>query len=317
MPGPLKLRPAALLLSLALTVLALFLLSRFVDLSAIPAQLATTEWRWLGVIAGGGILLGLFANSHKWWLVMRARGLPIRYREVLFLRAASSPVAVLMPFKTGEALPLLYLRRRHEIPVATALGTILFDKVISMMALLLLGLVGGFRSDALPLWIPVLGALAVLITLIPGVPDAVVRLLHLDRTRLGAPLAELLFCFREIGFRTRTGLVLYAVAIQTGVAALLTLTLISQSVEPPFDQALFLSAVVILVANLPLTVAGLGTREAMYLILFAQWGTPEQLVAASAVFMSLEVLLPLLAGAILLQPLLHRLVLGRERPGEE
>jgi len=313
-PRPLVPRPVALAISVTLTALALFLLSRFVDLTAIPAQLATTQWHWVAIIAAGGITLGLFGLCHKWWLVLRARGVRIRYRDVLFLRVGTSPVSVLMPFKTGEALPVLYLYRRHRIPISTAAGTILFDKATSVMALLLLGLVGGLRSEVLPVWIPALGALAGLAALIPGVADFCVRLVRLDRTRLAEPIAELLGCFRELSLRARVGLVLYAVAIQCGMSVLLTLSLYSQSVEPPMDQALFLAAVAILVANLPLTVAGLGTREAMFLLLFGQWGTPEQLVGASALFMLLEVALPILGGAFLLQPLLHRLVLGQAPP---
>ena len=308
---PAMLRLLPLLVSLMLTGVALLLLSYFVELERIPAQLAETEPHWFAIIGGCGILLGLFGLGHKWWMVLRTRAPAIRYRDVLFLRAGSSPLLSLMPFKTGELVPAMYLQRRYGVPVARVLGTILFDKATTVLALLLLGVVAGLRSDALPLWVPTLAGLCVLAILIPGVPGAAVRLIRLDRTRLAGPLHELLACFDSFSLAARVGLVLYGMALQLGVAALLTLSLYAQGSQPPWDQALFLGPLVILVANLHLTVAGVGTRDAMILLLFAQWGTPEQLVGAATLFLILEVILPVVLGAVFLQPLLYRMVAGR------
>jgi len=309
-------RVGSVVASTLLTALAVFLLSLFVDVDAIPAQIAATDRTWFAVAVLLAVGFGLFATIHKWWLVLRVHAPSVRLREALFLRLGAAPLVVLMPLRSGEAGTLIYLRRRHGTPYSIAVGTLLFDRAINLGALLLLGLVGALISDVLPVWIPALGLGLVALAFVPGLPDAVLRVLRLDRTRLAQPLGNMLVCFRSTPPRVLAGLVLYGLLAQLGMSALFATCFLAYGVPVPWLEALFLLAVVAIASNVQVTVGGVGTREAVLLLLFGTLAPAERLVAASALFMTLESFLPALIGAALMLPFFHRMLVGARPPAD-
>jgi hypothetical protein len=301
------------LISVALTGVAFALLSRFVDLARVPARLAATDLRFLPIILVASAAIDSLGTTLRWWLVLRTRAPTVRYADALFVRMGSWTFLALMPLSSGEFVPALYLRRRHGVPALTTLGTVLFDKTITVLALLLLATVGAYRSGLFPCWIPAAGVVLFLFGLIPGVADGMLNLTRLNRTRLAAPISELFACFRSIHPARSAGILAYSVFLQLSIAGVFALYLASQSVTVPLDQTLFLVPSVDLVANLPLTVAGAGTRDAVAALLFSGWALPEHIVGASLLFLLVEMLLALLATLFFLPALLRRLVRHAEK----
>ncbi|MBW2277728.1 MAG: flippase-like domain-containing protein [Deltaproteobacteria bacterium] len=304
-------RVGSVVASTLLTGLAIYLLSQFVDLRAIPKQIIATDRLFFGVALALAVVFGLFATIHKWWLVLRVHAPSVKLREALFLRLGAAPLVVLMPLRSGEISTLLYLRRRHGTPYSIAIGTLLFDRAINLGSLLLLALVGALISDILPVWIPVLGLVLVALAFVPGLPDAVIRVLRLDRTRFAQPLANMLVCFRTTPPRMLALLALYGLVAQLGMSALFATCFLAYGVAIPWVEAVFLLAMVAIASNVQITVGGVGTREAVLLLLFAGLASEEQLVSASALFMTLESFLPALVGAVLMLPFFHRMLVGK------
>ena len=298
-----RLLPA--LTSIALTGAAFAILSHFVDLAAVPARLAATDLRFLPAILVSSAAIGSLGLTLRWWLVLRTRAPSVRYSDALFARVGSWPLLALMPLMSGEIVPALYLKRRHDVSALTTVGTVLYDKTLTVLSLLLLATVGAYRSGVFPFWIPAAGVVMFALGLLPGVADGAVKLTRLDRTRLAEPIAELFACFRSIPPSRSACLLAYTVLLHLCMAGVFALCLASQSVTVPLDQVLFLVPVVDLVANLPLTVGGAGTRDAMAALLFSRWAPPEQIVSATLLFLLVDMLQVLLATLFLLRPLLR------------
>jgi hypothetical protein len=68
--------------------------------------------------------------------------------------------------------------------------------------------------------------------------------------------------------------------------------------------------VVVLLSNIPLTIAGLGTREAAIIFLFSKYGSQELLLTSAILISFIEHILPTAIGLIFLSPFIKNTLHG-------
>jgi len=78
--------------------------------------------------------------------------------------------------------------------------------------------------------------------------------------------------------------------------------------EVPYGVVAVLGAVVMLAGELPITVLGLGVREAAVLVLFSKYAPPEKLVAAGVLFSLVEYVYPNMIGLFFTKKFLVKMV---------
>jgi uncharacterized membrane protein YbhN (UPF0104 family) len=111
---------------------------------------------------------------------------------------------------------------------------------------------------------------------------------------------------RLLGGRRRW-IVSYSLVLWLAHLFQLWLFTVALSMRIPFTVSASLSAVALMVGQLPFTFAGLGARDVALVVLLARYTTPE-LAAAMGVLMSTRGLLPPLMGLPIMRPYLSSAV---------
>lgn len=188
----------------------------------------------------------------------------------------------------GDFFRAYYLAKREDRGMSTTLTSTLVDRVSGLSALLVIGCVSVLvypirvRGQSLaPLLILLMGVFVTgIVTLFhPGSHRLMGRLLH----RFGLSRLEERF---ELVYRGLTQLrgslqtILIVVAaslvVQFAVIVSMWLAALSIGIAAPFHLFLIFIPLVNLSVALPLTINGMGLREAVYYLLFSQVGVPVE-----------------------------------------
>lgn len=92
----------------------------------------------LGVFIGQGIML--FVPLVRWWLLLRTQGLPIPLGEAIRISLMGAFTNLFVPGGLGiDGLRLLYLRRFHREQWVAGTSSVILDRALGVVALLMLG----------------------------------------------------------------------------------------------------------------------------------------------------------------------------------
>ncbi|MCB9160563.1 MAG: flippase-like domain-containing protein [Caldilineaceae bacterium] len=254
------------------------------------------DWRVLALAA----LIhysGFAVRGHRWQLLLRSTGHRLRYVYVTALLLAGWFVSALLPARAGDLLRIGVLRLPDgpaaPVPVADGLGSIVMERVLDILAILLLGAAFGFfvLRTRLPGWVltayvvagGVLLALGAALLLAP-------RLLDWLRTWSGHTLWQ-----KALDFAGQVVVSLRALAQRPAIAALalgeslyiwlcdglllwLVIRALGQTV--PLGAAAFVALTVDIFAAVPITPGGVGQIETAYAALLALLALPAVNIAA-------------------------------------
>ncbi|MDM7917303.1 MAG: lysylphosphatidylglycerol synthase transmembrane domain-containing protein [Candidatus Eisenbacteria bacterium] len=260
------------------TLLVFYLLFRNVSFSRVFELLGSAR---LAPLIAGLLLTATFPvfSAWRWQRMMDALGHPIPGRQAFSLIMACNTLAVFTPSKGSDLAKAYFLRGRA--PVSTVLGSVLAERLLDVLTLLAFCLAGswmrGWNTLALAsggLFVLGLAGTVALLTIRLPVPrklrPKVDRLLQALRLLLGRPalLAPVLLLTLANWL---------ASVVQTW------LFYVSLRGPTPFGPVLAALPAAIFVGLLPVTLAGMGTRDAALIRLMAP-------VSASAVSLGVGIL---------------------------
>ena len=253
--------------------LIVWLLSR-INLAQTAQLLLQADWRWLLL----ALLLTCalpFTSVYRWLGVLRAQAtqlpFPVALRAVMMANVLNS----FLPSKSGDVAKAVYLREYGGLSKGT--GTVILERLVDLGVLGALGLLGLLVNGTL--WGLVAGA-----ALLGGVLVVflVVTLLPVERLPLPAKVTHVLTDLRTV---FRSWVRHPAAIVQTLVGSILTWSLGGLTVYAlaqafgtglglGFAYAIFPLA--ILAGLVPVTVSGIGTRDAAFVALLSTQMTSEQ-----------------------------------------
>ncbi|MCC6455602.1 MAG: flippase-like domain-containing protein [Caldilineaceae bacterium] len=319
--APLRLDARRLIVLGLLAAATIALLLTLGDGQSTLSTLAQAHWHWLvlaALIHYGGFAL----RGHRWQLLLGTLGYRLGYLYTTGLLLAGWFVSALLPARAGDAFRVFALRMppatQPAVPVAPALGTIVLERALDILAILLLsaGFSMGVLQGRVPGWLLGVYATALVLVLILGGILLATPLL-LERLR---PLSARPLWHKALEFITQIAGTLHQLAQHPGVAVVaigeslliwlcdgLLLWLVVLSLGQPFTlgSAGFVALTVDIFAAVPLTPGGMGQIETAYaalLALIAHPGLhiPAVVLATRAIsywsFLILSGLVTLLAG---------------------
>lgn len=123
--------------SLLLAAVLLYFAFRNVDFAEFLAKAKTVDYFW--VLASIALsLIAYFARAYRWNILLRPMGYPN-------LSLARTTAAVLVGYLANLALPRLgeitrcgMLKKSDDVPVSSALGTVITERIIDLLCLVLL-----------------------------------------------------------------------------------------------------------------------------------------------------------------------------------
>jgi hypothetical protein len=265
---------------LALTALVLGLLLARFDAEAVGRALARLPAEaWLGAAALTALLP--LTMTTRWHIVLGATGVAVPWRRCFVIMLGVHPISVVSPARLGDALRAYGLRRRGA--GATALGGIVAERALDIAVLALAAALAGLSQGR--------GEVALLAGLVVLVLVAVLALTgRADRLPLRAGWRGALGRFAGAAdvFRRRPGVL----AAATGITLLhwaltmllVTLLLRGVGADVGLVQVTAAMPIAIFVGLLPITFAGIGTRDAALAVLLAGQAAPAEALAAGLLY---------------------------------
>ena len=311
MPSPPPARRGGLRVgvSVVVTVVLGALVVHQVGARQLGEALAGASWPWLAAVIGISLVIHVGIAGAKWWYVLGALGPTIPLREAIWLRLAEGPVRFLLPLKSGEITKAVYLRRAREIPFEVGLASVLVDKATNILVVLAVAVAG-------LAWMPLglgpvglaIGLLAAPFVLSSTLQEACRPLARRAPGRLGRFADDLLGALVGMGGREKVAILALAGILLGAQMLNCAACLAAVGVRPPAAALAFGVPLVVLIANVPVTISGIGLRELGFLYVFAAWGAGERLVAAGLLLSTFGPVLVALVGVPFVGGLVERTV---------
>jgi glycosyltransferase 2 family protein len=253
------------------------------------AALAGARAGWVGAAFAAALGCVLLA-AVRWGLVLSAMGYNLGYRRTLSVVLSAWPLVVVTPSRTNEFLRALAVRK--QVPLASGAGSVLAEKAVDVFVLLALACAGAVLHG---FWL--LGAfmgLGMLLEL--GVVWAVMK----NRQRLGRlPLfrthmqriEQLFSAFGALGRAPQklAALGVVSLSIRVFAVAVTYALLVAVGAHVGWLDTLTLWPVATLVGLIPVTVAGMGTRDGAFIYLLRAGGVALDKPAVLAATMGYSV----------------------------
>lgn len=293
-------------ISVAVTGILLFFIFRKIEPGAVLHHLEAARPIPLIPALAVSFITNCLLATFKWRFIVSRLGLTLTFREAFLIKMGSNPLKSLLPFRSGEASRVIYLKRRYNFPAAHGTASILIELFLNILIFLLLIVAGGliFRISLDGFLYIIAGGLGsvILIGLIASrtTPRRWVRdlLYKIPNPRLRGGLETFFTLHRFFSFCQIGLLLLYSLFIQFG--KLLTFYFITGSFGitlPPVAYFVILPFS-ILISTIPVTFLGIGLREGSLIELIPRYSLlPASAVLGPAlIFSVVEYLFPAALG---------------------
>lgn len=272
-----QLRGAALLV---LTAAIFALLFRQIDVTTVLTVLGTLSARaWL--VAFLLTLTFPVLSALRWRLTLRAIGHQVPFRRCLTIILGVSPVSAIAPSKAGDLLKAISFR--GEIGILEVSGTVLVERALDVIVLAALATGGALlvgQALIAKLAALIAGAGVVTLLLVPVLAPSVRR--PALRDKLHRALAVV------TGLRARpataVGVVAYTVANWLASVAQTAVLLEAVGARTPFALTLAVLPIAIFIGLIPVTLGGMGTRDAALVGLLAPTASAPQALAVGLLY---------------------------------
>lgn len=268
------------ILLIAATAVIFALLFRRIDLTAVGRSLAGIPPRaWLSAL----LLTVTFPilSALRWRLTLRALGYRVSFSRCLTIILGVSPVSAIAPSKAGDLLKAISFR--GQLSTLEVAGSVLTERALDIILLSAFSFLGGFfirqglitRASA---FVAASGLVALLL-----LPSAVASI---RRPGLRGKLERVV---RILGaLRSQPALLLAVVALTTLnwlasiVQTHVLLTAVGAGV--PFLATVAVLPMAIFIGLVPITIGGMGTRDAALVTLLAPWASAPQALTVGLLY---------------------------------
>jgi uncharacterized protein (TIRG00374 family) len=273
-------------------------------------QTAHLEWVALGVAAYAG---GQWLSAWRWWLLLRPVSLAVPYLRVVAFYFIGMFFNIFLPtIVGGDAVKAILLSRETGAP-ARATMSVFMERNVGLFALLAIATAAAFVAppvdvrgfNLLQLTLLVFAGFIAANIVLASRPayrlvDYLVAMTPLARIRSrAASLYEAIVPYREARWR---GVVVAATAqsflFQAVVILVVFLNANALGIRVPVAALAVFVPLISLAGMLPISVNGLGIREALYLLLFGRIGVPADAAVSMALLYFAVTLAASLPGGI-------------------
>jgi uncharacterized protein (TIRG00374 family) len=304
---PLLIRVARVLV----TGLVLVILAGSVDVRATLSAFLGADVRWL-LLAIPTILLIRLLMAVRWWLILSAYGLPVDLWKITKLIFVSSSLGSVLPAGIGQDLLRGYHIVRTHGRVSQVSASIIVDRALGVFSMALVAALAGIVAvglleppPALRLAAVSAGALLLGLAAAYGFRRRLRRWCRFDDTRLPGKLAEGLNALSASIFAdsvdSRVLVSTLALSVLVQLTRTVAFVLVFTALGADTDSLYYFVAIpmMFLLLQLPISLGGLGVREAALVVLFRDTALgPEISVAGGLLFQCLQ-LVALVPGLVL------------------
>jgi len=278
-----------------------YFLFRRIDLHKVGQTLRHADPRLLAVAASFTLWMPVL-SALRWRRMLSALGYDVSFGDCFCMIMAAWPMGTITPSKTGDLIKAYYLKDR--LPVSPVLGSVLAERTMDVLVLLVLALSGCLLFQRWSLAAVAGGALAASLALIG-------LLLYL---RIPVPerfQSKVEPMLRTLRLLTRSPALLGWVVLFTVLnwfASILQMVFayLALGARVPVLYAAGALPLAIFVGLLPLTLSGMGTRDSAIIFLFARYASSDISLGVGIIYSLLGYWIPSIIGLPFLQRALPR-----------
>ena len=301
----------------------IFLLYRRVNLAEF-VDVFTTLRAWPLIILFALLFFNTAISALKWKMLLKADGIDIPWSTLTASYLVGTFFNMFLPSNIGGDAYRVYDVARFSKRTAHSFASVLADRLSGFVALVIFGVgfgLAGLRllPDAEVLWVPVVGMVALFLIIGTLFQQGLIRWSfdHTPLARLGKLRS---FSFKLLDsvnqYRKAPGLFLRIMLVsflfQFTVITCIYLLALGLDFDIPFFYFCVFVPFVSLMEALPISIFGLGIRDASYVFFFTRVDLPEvQALTLALAYVVVSLLYALSGGVIfMLRP-------GRREPGSE
>jgi uncharacterized membrane protein YbhN (UPF0104 family) len=282
---------------------AYLLMSGKVDIHAAIAAMSDFSL-WFFLAAMGLQVVQVAICAIRWQMVLRAIGAHLPFLRAAELFSIGNFFGQILPGAVGGDAIRMLATRRAGIDLAAAINSVMLERAATVFALVLLTTLAepallDRLTDAPAVWLfPALtvGAIAGLIvqSQLDRAPES------WKRFRIVRGFGLLAADTRKTFFRPKSGLPLMGIALLGHVNLAMVVWVLALGLGAPVTlvDCLVLVPPVVLVATLPISIAGWGAREVAMVTVFGLIGVPSPQATALSVLFGLATLATALPGGL-------------------
>ena len=315
-PAGFRWRPrGASLFSLALSAVILAALYRSIDVRLIVRDLRSVDKSWLAISIGMIVPITVL-RAIRFYLVA-PRGTMRGIGEALRLTLVSSAANVFLPAKSGDLIKSYFLANGRWASVGVSVAVVVYERLCDLVGLITWCALGWViaRPDVSgvpPLLWPALGIFGALCGVmisseqVARLGSALVARVLAGRWQRVQTLADgWPALFRALG-RRRVSVILMSLLLWLVHVIQIWMFTVTLAIRIPFTVCVSLTAVALMVGQLPFAFAGLGARDVALVVLMRGYVRPES-AAALGLLIATRNLLPPLAALAIVRPYVARL----------
>jgi glycosyltransferase 2 family protein len=268
-------------LKVAISIAMLYLAFRLVNFSALQDRLTRLDFKW---IAAALLILSLqfVLGSLRWYRIAKACGSDLDQTHALIYTFIGAFFNQVTPSTVGGDAVRIWLMARRTHNWKSAIYSVFIDRVVGLIWLALIVLVCLPWSLAL-IQNPI-GRIALILIGVCSVagPLALFAISHIGQTwlhhwRYTRHLAELAAIVWKVFVTVRVGGAIGVISVALQLMNVLVAWLCAKAIGSPLDliNALLLIPPVILIAAVPVSIAGWGVREGAMVAAFTFAGLPD------------------------------------------
>ena len=131
------------IISVAVTGILLFFIFRKIDPATLLLHLEDARLIPLIYALVISFITNCLLATFKWRFIVLRLGLTLSFWEAFLIKMGSAPLKSLLPFRSGEASRVIYLKRRYNFSAALATGSILIELFLNILIFLFFIVIGG------------------------------------------------------------------------------------------------------------------------------------------------------------------------------
>ena len=297
---------------LLVAVVVIYVLFKRFDIRLNSLVAGISNWYFITLAASISLLLSSFISANRWRLFLRVNGIDERISTLWRIGLISLFHGLLLPGSQGGDLVRIYcIEKRHQNKSGIAGSTVFVERLIGLVLLC------GFSLVALPFVgtsedFMALGSVVLTMNVLVWVGLGIVmsRKLHgyyAGRVFGFAVLAKAVnymekFHSAVISFPYKKVLAssLFIIScFQISLVCVVYLVFLAHGCDLPFVQHLAIYPVVAVLSVIPITVAGIGVREGLFIYFYGLLGVSGNVaIGASVISFMLMILLPAAFGGL-------------------
>ncbi len=296
-------------LSLLLTLLIFSLIFKSIDLNSFKEAVTQINYRYL-LLALSYFLIYPFIGIERWRRMVTAR-YPFKFKEAFKIYFIGESLNLALPSKAGDLSKGYFLKKAGVSSFSYGLSTVVFEKLLDFLSLgfaFLIGLLFIHGSGEF---------VGKIISIIALFGAAFIFFLFLDKMRFirgllyKFKLKKILRSFRDIISFVRVikknhhrvlffSLIFVSIIFWLGHFFQIWLFFKAANMDITFLQVLFYVPIAIFVTLIPITIAGMGTRDAM-LIFLLQGFIPRATIVLGGLLITLRYFIPAAFGLLFIK----------------